>query len=52
MKSCPEFEERANDDLDDMLEPEAIGKLLGLSPGTSRAQLHRARRLLKEALES
>ena len=31
---------------------EEIGKLLGLSPGTSKAQLHRARRLLKEALES
>ena len=29
-----------------------IGRLLGLSPGTSKAQLHRARRLLKEALES
>jgi len=31
---------------------EEIGKLLGLSPGTSKAQLHRARRLLKEALGS
>ena len=31
---------------------EEIGKLLGLSPGTSKAQLHRARRLLKEALAS
>ena len=31
---------------------EEIGRLLGLSPGTSKAQLHRARRLLKEALES
>jgi RNA polymerase sigma-70 factor (ECF subfamily) len=31
---------------------EEIGKLLGLSAGTSKAQLHRARRLLKEALKS
>jgi len=31
---------------------EEIGKLLGLSPGTSKAQLHRARRLLKEVLGS
>lgn len=31
---------------------EEIGRLLGLSPGTSKAQLHRARRRLKEALES
>ncbi len=31
---------------------EEIGRLLGLSPGTSKAQLHRARRLLKEALGS
>ncbi len=31
---------------------EEIGRILGLSPGTSKAQLHRARRLLKEALES
>lgn len=31
---------------------EEIGKLLGLSPGTSKAQLHRARQLLKEALGS
>jgi RNA polymerase sigma-70 factor, ECF subfamily len=31
---------------------EEIGKLLGLSAGTSKAQLHRARRLLKEALGS
>ena len=29
-----------------------IGRLLGLSPGTSKGQLHRARRMLKEALES
>ncbi len=31
---------------------EEIGKLLGITPGTSKAQLHRARRLLKEALTS
>jgi len=31
---------------------EEIGKLLGLAPGTSKAQLHRARRLLREALAS
>jgi RNA polymerase sigma-70 factor (ECF subfamily) len=28
-----------------------IGTLTGISSGTSRAQLHRARRLLREALE-
>jgi RNA polymerase sigma-70 factor (ECF subfamily) len=28
-----------------------IGKLVGIAPGTSKAQLHRARRLLREALE-
>ena len=27
-----------------------IGRLLGVSPGTSKAQLHRARKLLREAL--
>jgi RNA polymerase sigma-70 factor (ECF subfamily) len=31
---------------------EEIASLLGLAPGTSKAQLHRARRLLREALES
>ena len=31
---------------------EEIAKLLGLAPGTSKAQLHRARRLLREALAS
>jgi RNA polymerase sigma-70 factor, ECF subfamily len=31
---------------------EEIGKLLGLAAGTSKAQLHRARRLLREALGS
>jgi RNA polymerase sigma-70 factor (ECF subfamily) len=31
---------------------EEIAALLGLAPGTSKAQLHRARRLLREALES
>jgi RNA polymerase sigma-70 factor (ECF subfamily) len=31
---------------------EEIGQLLGLAPGTSKAQLHRARRLLREALAS
>jgi RNA polymerase sigma-70 factor (ECF subfamily) len=31
---------------------EEIGELLGLAPGTSKAQLHRARRLLREALAS
>jgi RNA polymerase sigma-70 factor, ECF subfamily len=31
---------------------EEIGKLLGLSAGTSKGQLHRARRLLREALGS
>ncbi len=34
------------------LRHEEIGRLLGLSTGTSKAQLHRARRLLREALES
>ena len=29
-----------------------IGQLLGMAVGTSKAQLHRARRLLREALES
>ena len=29
-----------------------IGRILGLATGTSKAQLHRARRMLKEALES
>jgi len=29
-----------------------IGQLLGVATGTSKAQLHRARRLLREALES
>jgi RNA polymerase sigma-70 factor (ECF subfamily) len=28
-----------------------IAKLVGIAPGTSKAQLHRARRLLREALE-
>ncbi len=28
-----------------------IAKLLGIAPGTSKAQLHRARKLLREALE-
>ena len=31
---------------------EEIAQLLGLAPGTSKAQLHRARRLLREALAS
>ena len=31
---------------------EEIASLLGLAPGTSKAQLHRARRLLREALAS
>jgi RNA polymerase sigma-70 factor, ECF subfamily len=31
---------------------EEIAELLGLAPGTSKAQLHRARRLLREALAS
>lgn len=31
---------------------EEIGDLLGVAPGTSKAQLHRARRLLREVLES
>ena len=31
---------------------EEIAGLLGLAPGTSKAQLHRARRLLREALAS
>ena len=31
---------------------EEIARLLGLAPGTSKAQLHRARRLLREALVS
>jgi len=31
---------------------EEIATLLGLAPGTSKAQLHRARRLLREALAS
>ena len=31
---------------------EEIAELLGLASGTSKAQLHRARRLLREALES
>ncbi len=31
---------------------EEIGTLLNLAPGTSKAQLHRARRLLREVLES
>lgn len=31
---------------------EEIGDLLGLATGTSKAQLHRARKLLREALES
>ena len=31
---------------------EEIAELLGLATGTSKAQLHRARRLLREALES
>jgi RNA polymerase sigma-70 factor (ECF subfamily) len=31
---------------------EEIASLLGLAPGTSKAQLHRARRLLREALQS
>ena len=31
---------------------EEIGALLNLAPGTSKAQLHRARRLLREVLES
>jgi len=31
---------------------EEIARLLGLAPGTSKAQLHRARRLLREALAS
>ena len=30
---------------------EEIAELTGLAPGTSKAQLHRARRLLREALE-
>ena len=30
---------------------EEIGKLVGIAPGTSKAQLHRARRLLRKALE-
>ncbi len=29
-----------------------IAELLGIAPGTSKAQLHRARKLLREALES
>ena len=31
---------------------EEIAKMLGMATGTSKAQLHRARRLLREALES
>lgn len=31
---------------------EEVAKLLGLAPGTSKAQLHRARRLLREVLGS
>ena len=31
---------------------EEIGALLDVAPGTSKAQLHRARRLLREVLES
>jgi RNA polymerase sigma-70 factor (ECF subfamily) len=31
---------------------EEIASLLGLASGTSKAQLHRARKLLREALES
>lgn len=31
---------------------EEIGRLLDINPGTSKAQLHRARRLLREVLES
>lgn len=34
------------------LRHEEIGRCLGLAPGTSKAQLHRARRLLREALTS
>jgi RNA polymerase sigma-70 factor (ECF subfamily) len=34
------------------LRHEEIGRLLGMSAGTSKAQLHRARRLLREALRS
>lgn len=30
---------------------EEIARLVGVAPGTSKAQLHRARRLLREALE-
>ena len=29
---------------------EEIGEMIGIAPGTSKAQLHRARRLLREAL--
>ena len=29
---------------------EEIGRALGVQPGTSKAQLHRARRILREAL--
>jgi RNA polymerase sigma-70 factor (ECF subfamily) len=31
---------------------EEIGQMLGMATGTSKAQLHRARRILREALES
>ena len=31
---------------------EEIGELIGVATGTSKAQLHRARRLLREALQS
>jgi RNA polymerase sigma-70 factor (ECF subfamily) len=31
---------------------EEIARLAGIAPGTSKAQLHRARRLLREALEA
>jgi RNA polymerase sigma-70 factor (ECF subfamily) len=30
---------------------EEIGQMLGMATGTSKAQLHRARRILREALE-